>query len=95
MECLVASTEIPVVTVAAKDAASRRLIIQTIRRDRSGSIWTDEASDVSRPDRSGADQIDADHQATEGGGWGFESLAARSSPSQGRRPPMSGQQTGC
>jgi hypothetical protein len=42
-----------------------RLIIQTIRRDRSGSVWTDEASNLSRPDPSGADQIDAEHQATD------------------------------
>ena len=40
-----------------------RLIIQTIRRDRSGSVWIDEASDVSRPDRSRADTIDAEHPA--------------------------------
>jgi hypothetical protein len=42
-----------------------RLIIQTIRRDPSGSVWIDEAPNVSRPDRSGADQIDAEHQATD------------------------------
>jgi hypothetical protein len=54
-----------------------RLIIQTIRRDPSGSVWIDEASDVSRPDRSGADQIDAKHQATDLAVGGFESLAAR------------------
>jgi hypothetical protein len=41
-----------------------RLIIQTIRRVPSGSVWIDDASNVSRPDRSGADQIDAEHQAT-------------------------------
>jgi hypothetical protein len=40
-----------------------RLIIQTIRLDPSGSVWTDDPSNVSRPDRSGADQIDAEHQA--------------------------------
>jgi hypothetical protein len=39
------------------------LIIQTIRRDPSGSVWFDEASDLSRPDPSGADQIDVEHQA--------------------------------
>jgi hypothetical protein len=53
----------------AEGAASHgliiRLIIQTIRRDPSGSVWTDEASNVSRPDPSGADQIDAEHQATD------------------------------
>jgi len=42
-----------------------RLIIQTIRRDPSGSVWIDEASNVSRPDPSGADHIDAEHQATD------------------------------
>jgi hypothetical protein len=41
------------------------LIIQTIQQDPSEAIWTDEASNVSRPDPSGADQIDAEHQATE------------------------------
>jgi hypothetical protein len=46
------------------------LIIQTIRLDPSGSVWTDEAFNLSRPDPSGADQIDAEHQATD--------LAARS-----------------
>jgi hypothetical protein len=42
-----------------------RLIIQTIRRDRSGSVWTDDPSNVSRLDPSGADQIDVEHQATD------------------------------
>jgi len=42
-----------------------RLIIQTIRRDPSGSVWIDEASNESRPDPSGPDQIDAEHQATD------------------------------
>ena len=41
------------------------LIIQTIRRDPSGSVWIDQASNLSRPDPSGADQSDAEHQATE------------------------------
>jgi hypothetical protein len=41
------------------------LIIQTIRRDPTGSDQTDDPSNVSRPDRSGADQIDAEHQATD------------------------------
>jgi hypothetical protein len=52
------------------------LIIQTIRRDRCGSVWTDEAPDVSRPDRSGADQIDVEHRLRI---WrlGVRSLAAR------------------
>src|SRR5215218_2845258 len=41
------------------------LIIQTILLDPSGAVWTDEASNVSRPDPSGADQSDVEHQATE------------------------------
>jgi hypothetical protein len=36
------------------------MIIQTILLDRSGAVWTDEASNLSTPDRSGADQIDAE-----------------------------------
>ena len=55
--------------VGAEDSTRRgliiRLIIQTIRRDPSGSVWTDEAPNVSRPDPSGADQIVAEHQATD------------------------------
>jgi hypothetical protein len=42
-----------------------RLIIQTIRQDPSGSVWIDDPSNVSRPVPSGADQIDAEHQATD------------------------------
>ena len=42
-----------------------RLIIQAIRRDPTESVWTDEASNLSRPDRSGSDQIDVEHQATD------------------------------
>ena len=42
-----------------------RLIIQTILLHPSRAIWTDEASNVSRPDPSGADQIDAEHQTTD------------------------------
>ena len=53
----------------AEGAASHgliiHLIIQTIRQGRSRSDQIDEASDVSRPDPSGADQIDAKHQATD------------------------------
>jgi hypothetical protein len=44
------------------------LIIQTVRRDRGGVVWIDGASkvsrpEVSRPDRSGAVQGDAEHPA--------------------------------
>jgi hypothetical protein len=37
------------------------MIIQTILLDPSGAVWTDEASNVSRPDSSGAVQVDAEH----------------------------------
>jgi hypothetical protein len=57
-----------------------RLIIQTIRRDPSRSDQIDDPSNLSRPDPSGADQIDAEHQATDLAVWGFESLAARTTP---------------
>jgi hypothetical protein len=40
-----------------------RLIIQTIRQDRSGSVQIDEAANVSRPDPSEAFQADAEHRA--------------------------------
>jgi hypothetical protein len=39
-----------------------RLIIQTIRRDPSEAVQIDEASNLSRPDPAGADQIDTEHQ---------------------------------
>ena len=59
----------PAVVWVTEGAASHgliiRLIIQTIRQDPSGAVWTDEALNVSRPDPSGADQIDAEHQATD------------------------------
>jgi hypothetical protein len=38
-----------------------RLIIQTILLYPSGAVWTDEASNVSSLDPSGADQADAEH----------------------------------
>ena len=41
------------------------LIIQTIRLVPSGPVWIDEAPNVSRADPSGADQSDAEHQATD------------------------------
>jgi len=51
----------------AEGAASHgliiRLIIRTIRLDRTRSVWTDEASNVSRLDPSGAVQVDAEHPA--------------------------------
>jgi hypothetical protein len=47
---------------AASHGLIIRLIIQTILLYPSGAVWTDDPSDVSRPDPSGADQIDAEHQ---------------------------------
>jgi hypothetical protein len=44
---------------------SIRSIIQTIRPDPFGSVWIDDLLNVSSPDPSGADQIDAEHQATD------------------------------
>jgi hypothetical protein len=65
MECLVPAPPIGTVVWAAPEAAARRLIIrliiQTIRRDPSGAVWTDGASNVSRPDPPGAVQVDAEH----------------------------------
>jgi hypothetical protein len=37
------------------------MIIQSILLDQSGAVWTDGASNVSRLDPSGADQVDAEH----------------------------------
>jgi hypothetical protein len=37
------------------------MIIQTIRLEPSGAVWTDDPTNVSRLDPSGADQIDAEH----------------------------------
>ena len=37
------------------------MIIQIIGLGPSGSVWTDKPSNVSRPDRSGAVQVDAEH----------------------------------
>jgi hypothetical protein len=50
---------------ARRDGLIIRLIIQTILLDPSGAAWTDDPSNVSRPDPSGADQIDVEHQATD------------------------------
>jgi hypothetical protein len=38
-----------------------RLIIQTIPLDPTGAVWTDQPSNVSSLDPSGANQIDAEH----------------------------------
>jgi hypothetical protein len=39
------------------------MIIQRIGLDPTGAVWTDRASNLSRPDPSGADQADAEHPA--------------------------------
>lgn len=50
---------------SSRQGLIKRLIIQTIRQDRSRSVWIDDPSDVSRSDPSGANQSDAEHQATD------------------------------
>jgi hypothetical protein len=55
----------PVAEGSASQGLIIRLIIQTIRRDRSGPVQIDEASNVSGPDPSAADQTDVEHQATD------------------------------
>jgi hypothetical protein len=69
MKYLVLAPPVTAVVWVTEDSATRgliiRLIIQTIRRDRSGSVWTDDPPNVSSPDRSGADQSDAEHQSTD------------------------------
>jgi hypothetical protein len=66
--------------LVAEDAAPHSLIIpliiHTIRWGPSRSDGIDEPPDLSRADPSGADQIDAEHQATDLAVGGFESLAA-------------------
>jgi hypothetical protein len=69
MVYLVLAPPVAVVVRVTEDSASRGLIIpliiQTIRLDRFRSVWTDEAPNLSSPDRSGADQTNAEHQATD------------------------------
>jgi hypothetical protein len=38
---------------------------KTILLDPSGAVWADDAPNLSRPDPTGADQINAEHQPTE------------------------------
>jgi hypothetical protein len=59
------------------------LIIQTIRLDPSGAVWTDDAAHVSRLDPSGADQIDAEHPSR-------NRKVEGSSPSSGSKPQVRG-----
>ena len=69
MEYLVPAPPAVAVVWVTEDSAPRRLIIrliiQTIRLDPSGSVWTDEGPNLSSLDPSGADQIDAEHQSTD------------------------------
>jgi hypothetical protein len=60
------------------------MIIQTILLDPSGAVWTDEALNVSRPDPSGADQIDAEHPSRNRKGEG--SNPSSGSKTAGPRP---------
>jgi hypothetical protein len=66
---LVLAPQVVAVVWVAEDSTSRgliiRLIIQTIRLDPSGPNAIDSALNVSRADRSGPDQFDAEHQATD------------------------------
>jgi hypothetical protein len=64
------------------------MIIQTILLDPSGAVWTDEASNLSRPDRSGADQIDAEHPTSQSRVARFETHlpAEHTRPSLGMGP---------
>jgi hypothetical protein len=59
------------------------MIIQTILLDPSGAVWTDEASNVSRPDPSGAFQIDAEHSSG-------NPKVEGSNPSSGSKPQVGG-----
>ena len=69
MEYLVPSPPVVAESQVAEVSASRGLIIpmiiQTILLDPSEAVWTDIASDVSRPDPSGVNQSDVEHQATD------------------------------
>jgi len=53
------------------------LVIQTIRRVPSRSDWIDDPPDLSRADPSGADQTDAEHQATDLVVWSWHSTQNR------------------
>jgi len=41
------------------------MIIQTILLDPTEAVWTDEAANVSRPDPSGPNQVNIEHQPTD------------------------------
>jgi hypothetical protein len=59
------------------------MIIQTIVLDRSGAVWTDEASNVSRLDPSGAIQADAEHPTR-------NRKVVGSNPTSGSKPQVRG-----
>jgi hypothetical protein len=73
MEYLVPTPPVVAESQVAEVSASRGLIIpmiipmiiQTILLDPSEAVWTDIASHVSRPDPSGVNQSDVEHQATD------------------------------
>lgn len=69
MEYLVPTPPVVAESQVAEVSASRGLIIpmiiQTILLDPSEAVWTDIASDVSRPDPSGVNQSDVEHRATD------------------------------
>jgi hypothetical protein len=56
---------LPTQLIETPGSLDHPLIIQTIRRVPSRSDGIDEAPNLSRPDPSGADQFDAEHQATD------------------------------
>jgi hypothetical protein len=56
---------VPRSTEAQRSGLVISLVIRTIRRVPSGPDWIDGPPNVSRADPSGADQIDAEHQATD------------------------------
>ena len=79
--------------ILCRETLDHRLIIQTVLLQPSGAVWTDDASNVSRPVPSGADQIDAEHQAPDRAGAscrGGGPLAPRAASPvcvrRGRRP---------
>jgi hypothetical protein len=60
-----AAAEVWVAEASVSRGLIIRLIIQTIRRDPSESVWIDEAPNLSSEDPSGADQSDVEHQPTD------------------------------
>jgi hypothetical protein len=69
MNCLVLYPDCARLTRGTEGSSPRgliiSLIIQTIQRDPSRSVRIEKSPNLSRPDPSGTDQIDAEHQATD------------------------------